>query len=45
VSEYFAPTKKLSAEYMVQDLKVRNYIDKFYKYAGISKVVFRKGNN
>ena len=44
-SEYFAPTKKLSAEYMVQDLKVRNYIDKFYKYAGISKVVFRKGNN
>lgn len=45
VSEYFAPTKKLSAEYMVQDLKVRNYIDKFYKYCGISKVVFRKGNN
>ena len=44
-SEYFAPTKKLSAEYMVQDLKVRNYIDKFYKYSGISKVVFRKGND
>ncbi len=42
VSEYFAPTKSKSAEYMVQDLKVRNLIDKFYKYSGISKVVFRK---
>jgi small subunit ribosomal protein S3 len=28
---------------MVQDLNVRNFIDKFYRYAGISKVVFRKG--
>ena len=42
VSEYFAPTKQKSVDYMVQDLKVRNFIDKFYKYCGISKVVFRK---
>ena len=42
MSEYFAPTKSKSAEYMVQDLKVRRLIDKFYKYSGISKVVFRK---
>jgi len=43
VSEYFAPTKQKSVDYMVQDLNVRNFIDKFYRYAGISKVVFRKG--
>ncbi len=43
VSEYFAPTKSKSAEYMVQDLKVRRLTDKFYKYCGISKLVFRKG--
>lgn len=42
ISEYFTPTKKLSSEYMVQDLKVRNFIEDFYKYSGISKVVFRK---
>jgi len=45
ISEYFASTKKISAEYMVQDLKIRNYIDNFYKYSGISKVVFRKSAN
>jgi small subunit ribosomal protein S3 len=28
---------------MVQDLKVRNLIDQFYRFAGVSKVVFRKG--
>ncbi len=43
VSEYFAPTKEKSVKYMVQDLKVRNFIDSFYRYCGISKVVFRKG--
>jgi len=43
VSEYFAPTKQKSVDYMVQDLKIRNFIDKFYRYCGISKVVFRKG--
>ena len=42
VSEYFAPTKQKSVEYMVQDLKVRNFIDEFYRNCGISKVVFRK---
>jgi len=42
VSEYFAPTKAKSAEYMVQDLKIRNLTDKFYRYSGVSKVVFRK---
>lgn len=42
VSEYFTNTKSKSSEYMVQDIKVRNLIDKFYKYSGISKVVFRK---
>jgi len=45
ISEYFAPTKEKSVKYMVQDLKVRNLTDKFYKYCGISKVVFRKGEN
>jgi small subunit ribosomal protein S3 len=44
-SEYFASTKSQSAKYMVQDLQVRNLIDKFYKYCGISKVVFRKWEN
>ena len=43
ISEYFAPTKEQSVRYMVQDLKVRRLTDKFYKYCGISKVVFRKG--
>jgi len=43
ISEYFAPTKAKSVKYMVQDLKVRNLTDKFYKYCGVSKVVFRKG--
>ena len=42
ISEYFAPTKAKSSEYMVQDLRVRNFPDKFYRYCGISKVVFRK---
>ena len=42
ISEYFAPTKAKSSEYMVQDLRVRNFTDKFYRYCGISKVVFRK---
>lgn len=41
-SEYFAPTKKASSEYMVQDLKVRRFVDEFYAYSWISKVVFRK---
>ena len=42
VSEYFAPTKQKSVDYMVQDLKVRNFVNDFYKYCGISKIVFRK---
>ena len=43
VSEWFAPNKEKSSSYMVQDLKVRNFTDKFYRYCGISKIVFRKG--
>lgn len=42
VSEYFAPTKSKSSEYIVQDLKVRKFIEKHYNYCWISKVVFRK---
>lgn len=45
ISEYYAPTKKISSEYMVQDLKVRRFVDKFYAYSWIAKVVFRKGND
>ncbi len=42
VSEYFAPTKQKSVNYMIQDLGIRKFIDEYYKNSGIYKIVFRK---
>lgn len=41
-SEWFAKTKKQSAQFFVEDIKIRNYIEKNYKRSWIWKVVVRK---
>jgi small subunit ribosomal protein S3 len=41
-SEWFAKTKAQSAQFFVEDIKIRNYIEEVYKRSWISKVVIRK---
>ncbi len=41
-AEWFAKTKMASADFFVEDIKIRNFIDKLFPRAGISKVVIRK---
>ncbi len=40
--EWFAKTKSQSAEFVVEDIKIRKFIDEFYNRTGIWKVVIRK---
>ena len=40
--EWFAKTKSQSAEFVVEDLKLRNFIEEFYNRSWIGKVVIRK---
>lgn len=41
-AEWFAKTKMASADFFVEDIKLRNFIDKTFPRVGISKVVIRK---
>lgn len=41
-AEWFAKTKQQSADFFVEDIKVRRLVDKVYPRAGIAKVVIRK---
>jgi ribosomal protein S3 len=41
-SERHAKDKKQNAQFFVEDIKIRNLVDVFYKRSGISKVVIRK---
>jgi small subunit ribosomal protein S3 len=41
-SEWFAKTKRQGAQFFVQDIKVRNFVEESYKRSGIAKVVIRQ---
>jgi len=41
-AEWFAKTKMAGAGFFVEDIKLRNFIDKTFPRVGISKVVIRK---
>jgi len=41
-AEWFAKTRMIGADFFVEDIKLRNFIDKFFPRSGISKVVIRK---
>ncbi|MDR0608465.1 MAG: 30S ribosomal protein S3 [Candidatus Peribacteria bacterium] len=41
-SEWFAKTKRQGADFFIEDIQVRTFIDKAFARAGISKVVIRK---
>ncbi len=40
--EWYAKNKQQASDFFVEDIKIREFIDKFYPRAGISKVVIRK---
>ncbi|MCX6822689.1 MAG: 30S ribosomal protein S3 [candidate division SR1 bacterium] len=40
--EWFAKTKRVGGDFFVEDIKIRNFVDKFFPRSGISKVVIRK---
>lgn len=41
-SEWFAKTKRMGSDFFIEDIKIRNFIDKSFPRSGISKVVIRK---
>lgn len=41
-SEWFAKTRRQGADFFVEDIQLRNFIEKSFPRAGISKVVIRK---
>jgi ribosomal protein S3 len=41
-AEWFARSQRTSGDFFVEDIKIRNFIDKNFPRAGISKVVIRK---
>ncbi len=41
-AEWFAKYKRVGADFFVEDVKMREFVDKFFPRAGISKVVIRK---
>lgn len=43
--EWFAKDKKQSAKFVVEDIKIRQFIENYYKSAGIAKIVIRKFND
>ncbi len=40
--EWFAKQKRMWADFFVEDINMRNFVEKFFPRAGISKVVIRK---
>lgn len=40
--EWFATSQKQSAQFFVEDVKIRDFVEEFYYRAGISKVVIKK---
>jgi small subunit ribosomal protein S3 len=40
--EWFGKTKRAGADFFVEDIKIRNYVDTQFPRSGISKVVIRK---
>jgi len=40
--EWYAKTKKQAADFFVEDIEIRRFVEKFYPNAGISKVIIRK---
>jgi len=43
--EWFAKTKQQAAQFAIEDIKIRQFIDEYYKRSGIGKVVIRKFND
>ncbi|USN55990.1 MAG: 30S ribosomal protein S3 [Candidatus Peribacteria bacterium] len=43
--EWFSVSQNQSANFFVEDIKLREFVEKFYYRAGISKVVLRKTDN
>lgn len=41
-TEWFAKSKTQSAQFFVEDIKIRNFVDKFYHRSWIAKVIIRK---
>jgi small subunit ribosomal protein S3 len=41
-SEWFARNKLQGADFFVEDIKIRNFIEKKYPQTGIAKVIIRK---
>lgn len=41
-SEWYASNKKQSAQFFVEDIQIRKFVEEFYHRSGISKVVIRK---
>ena len=41
-AEWFAKTRRISADFFVEDIKVRNYLDEKLARSGVAKVVIRK---
>ena len=41
-SEWFSTTQTQAANFFVEDIKIREFVEKFYFRSGISKVVIRK---
>ncbi|MFA7717844.1 MAG: 30S ribosomal protein S3 [Candidatus Absconditabacterales bacterium] len=41
-AEWFAKQKRQGADFFVEDIKIRNFVDTYFARAGISKVVIRK---
>lgn len=41
-AERFAKYKRTGADFFVEDIKIRNFVDEFFPRSGISKVVIRK---
>lgn len=41
-AEWFAKTRRISADFFVEDIKLRNYLDSKLSRSGVAKVVIRK---
>lgn len=41
-AERFAKHKRTGADFLVEDIKMRKFVDEFFPRSGISKVVIRK---
>lgn len=41
-SEWFAKTKSQSADFFVEDIKIREYVENYFKRSGVGKLVIRK---